>query len=788
MSMINNAERRMNIALFSGILETEFSHSVCEGAMIAAKQLDANLFIFPGGVYEMHSKEEVNTMFEMHYNAPYTCVQSKEFDVVVVEYGTITSRVDSERKKDILAQFGHVPVILIAGSEDGCTSFMIDNKSGITASVDHLVEEHNCTKVGFVSGPVTNQDALERLIGYKEAMLSHNLDGSDDWIVYGDFSEYCSEVTKELILRHPDIEAIIYANDQMAAAGYEAMKSMNLQPGKDILATGFDDNSYAVMLEPHLTTVKVDVKEIAYRAVMYAPKAIAGNVETVYSGTKLITRNSCSCSSRRIDQNIMRDLLSVDSDDLVKTLIEDLKQIFFDSTVDYDQSNIINEEFEHYFEYYLNLVDEDGILHRNLDEFNAEYSRFLMLYMKGYINLDGIFFINRIMYDYLSKKLKNPEDKLFLLEQVSVMSRDLFGQVTRRQVSKGHKKKIFEGIIANLSSDLLQQSGKEKAHYENVMRKLQQVGFSSSYIQIFDEPITIIDGQKLEMPEQIYTRGYCDYDKNDDSLCTYFSGRTSFNEIFTPGFMPKGRRYDMLVLSLYSRGVQYGLFMAETDLDSFGFAGDIATQISISVEVLNVLNEQIDIKKELERNLAKAVATNRELDEMSRLDPLTGVSNRRGFFQMTKEFLDNPDNYGKKAIVLFADMDNLKTINDEFGHDDGDFALKSIAGFLTGSFRKSDVIGRMGGDEFAAFAIIEKEKSDEVIKDRIRQIINDFNAGSNKPYYVDMSIGTQEFIISKRTDLNEMLNIADEKLYEEKKNKVKNVLKEQGDNMQYFLP
>ena len=770
--------RRLNIALFCGIMETEFSYSICEGAMLAARQLDANLFIFPGGVYEMHSKEEVNQMFQTHYNAPYQCVQTNAFDVVVVEYGTITSRVDEERKKRILAQFGEVPVILISGTEDGYASFLIDNKSGIKAAVDHLVEEHNCTRIGYVSGPVTNQDARERLESYKETMQSHHLEASEDWIVYGDFSEFCEELTKDLISRHPDIEAIIYANDQMAASGYEAMRSMKLQPGKDILVTGFDDNSLTMMLKPHMTSVKVDVGELAFHAVMDAPNVLAGKKSKVYTGTKLITRNSCGCSNLSIIQNIMKNLSHTDSDHLAEKLAEELKLYFCDSTIDEEHERIATEIFVRYFDYYFHLVDENGVLRKDVEEFNTEYAGFMTLYLKGYIDLDGILFVNRILYDYLCKQLINSEDRLFLLEQMSLMSRELFGQVAPRdQDNLSFNKRIFDGIVANLSSDLLQRSGEEEEHFNNVLRKLQQMGFASGYIHLFQNPLTIVEGKNVEVPDQFFTRGYCDYDRSKGGLCTYFSGITEFNDIFSPDFMPKEGRFDMLVLQLYSKDLQYGLFMAETDLDSFRLAGEIANQLSVSVEVLNVMKEQIMIKKELEQNLAKAVANNRALDEMSRLDPMTGVSNRRGFFRMTSELLNNPHNYGKRAIVLYVDMDNLKEVNDEFGHDDGDFALKSIAQFLTGSFRKSDVIGRLGGDEFAVFAIIGHENSGEIIKDRLKKTVDEFNAQCRKPYYVNMSIGMHEFVITQTTDINEMLNVADERLYEEKKSKVKQVYK-----------
>ena len=162
---------------------------------------------------------------------------------------------------------------------------------------------------------------------------------------------------------------------------------------------------------------------------------------------------------------------------------------------------------------------------------------------------------------------------------------------------------------------------------------------------------------------------------------------------------------------------------------------------------------------------------------MSRIDPLTQIANRRGFITKVKQLVTNPHNKGKRAVAVYADMDNLKIVNDEFGHDDGDFALTSIAHILTDSFRESDVVGRMGGDEFAAFAIVNQEDYCNIIRERIRNVSKEFNDHCDKPYYVNMSVGVYEFVIDEGINIEHMLNAADENLYQEKKTKKKVVYK-----------
>ena len=168
---------------------------------------------------------------------------------------------------------------------------------------------------------------------------------------------------------------------------------------------------------------------------------------------------------------------------------------------------------------------------------------------------------------------------------------------------------------------------------------------------------------------------------------------------------------------------------------------------------------------------------NKVLDAMSHTDALTGIYNRRGYEDKVRALLADPANYGKRALTLYGDMDCLKVVNDEFGHDEGDFSLKTIADTLRDSFQSTAVVARMGGDEFAAFAFVPSEHYSEKVKKRIRSILMEKNI-NDKPYYVNMSLGTHEFVITENSDFEELLGKADEELYKEKKNKIKVVYKE----------
>jgi diguanylate cyclase (GGDEF)-like protein len=102
----------------------------------------------------------------------------------------------------------------------------------------------------------------------------------------------------------------------------------------------------------------------------------------------------------------------------------------------------------------------------------------------------------------------------------------------------------------------------------------------------------------------------------------------------------------------------------------------------------------------LKRELAVARARVGELEARADIDPLLDILNRRGFERELKRALSLVKRYGTQAGLMFVDLDGFKAINDRYGHGAGDALLKAVARALIGHVRASDVVGRIGGDEF----------------------------------------------------------------------------------------
>jgi two-component system, cell cycle response regulator len=153
---------------------------------------------------------------------------------------------------------------------------------------------------------------------------------------------------------------------------------------------------------------------------------------------------------------------------------------------------------------------------------------------------------------------------------------------------------------------------------------------------------------------------------------------------------------------------------------------------------------------------------------LSLTDELTGLCNRRRFFVLTDQCLKVATRTNKRSLLLFIDVDDLKGINDRYGHTEGDRILIDLAGILTKTFRESDVIGRFGGDEFVILLESADEKS-EILITRLYENLKDYNAGGSQRYQLSISVGTALFDPEHPVSIDELLTRADFLMYGQKR-------------------
>jgi two-component system, cell cycle response regulator len=158
------------------------------------------------------------------------------------------------------------------------------------------------------------------------------------------------------------------------------------------------------------------------------------------------------------------------------------------------------------------------------------------------------------------------------------------------------------------------------------------------------------------------------------------------------------------------------------------------------------------------------------LRAMSLIDDLTGLYNRRGFLTLARQQLKIADRMGKCATQIFLDLDGLKEVNDRFGHRDGDLALIETADILKELFRDSDIIARIGGDEFVVLALESGARAESFL-DRVREKLSARNSRGTRPFALSLSVGIAHYDPASPCSIDDLLARADALMYAEKRNK-----------------
>jgi diguanylate cyclase (GGDEF)-like protein len=160
----------------------------------------------------------------------------------------------------------------------------------------------------------------------------------------------------------------------------------------------------------------------------------------------------------------------------------------------------------------------------------------------------------------------------------------------------------------------------------------------------------------------------------------------------------------------------------------------------------------------------------KELQSLALTDDLTGLYNRRAFLALATQQVKLVRRQGGGLLLFFVDIDRLKEINDSFGHREGDFAIIRAAEALEKSFRDSDIVARLAGDEFAALAIEVSAKDQEVI---LRRLAKNLRKSSGDDYRcpLSISVGVARLDPNSFMSIGQLMEQADAAMYQEKRKK-----------------
>ncbi|QOL25447.1 sensor domain-containing diguanylate cyclase [Thalassotalea sp. LPB0316] len=166
-----------------------------------------------------------------------------------------------------------------------------------------------------------------------------------------------------------------------------------------------------------------------------------------------------------------------------------------------------------------------------------------------------------------------------------------------------------------------------------------------------------------------------------------------------------------------------------------------------------------------------AVLAERELEavQISTLDELTGITNRRGFNILAEFSFQMCHRMHLNLSLVYFDLDKFKAINDSYGHQEGDEVLIAFSCLLSKELRESDILARLGGDEFAVLFTGANIHQTKRTIERFQQALDTFNANSDKPYEIAFSYGMVSYNESQHNSIEALIDHADKQMYARKK-------------------
>lgn len=328
-------------------------------------------------------------------------------------------------------------------------------------------------------------------------------------------------------------------------------------------------------------------------------------------------------------------------------------------------------------------------------------------------------------------------------------------------------------LIPMMVKELNESVDDERSFCFRVMDTMHHMGASNSYLFLLDQPVILDDEEKCCCPQNLRLASYCRngnayaYSKAERPEVTEENGIAQLTD--------DGQAHQFMVYLLFSGERQYGLLVCEVPVKDLSFYYVVSLQIGMALHNYELNKIEVMHRQQMFRDMERIREQNRELGLKSSYDQLTGLLNLRGYSERIQRI--DQDGIKRKAFILYGDLDHLKEINDTWGHAEGNFAIKACAQILKSCIRGSDLIARIGGDEFSCLAFSEADNFETVILDRIKCAMTEFNQISEKPYYVEMSIGIMAFEMENHEDIQYAAISADQALYNAKKKRRESVKK-----------
>jgi diguanylate cyclase (GGDEF)-like protein len=276
-----------------------------------------------------------------------------------------------------------------------------------------------------------------------------------------------------------------------------------------------------------------------------------------------------------------------------------------------------------------------------------------------------------------------------------------------------------------------------------------------TFVIIVDDDVSVLDVLRQSLSMEGYT---CEaFTRAEDALEAL--ERMPAEVLLTDIVMPGMRGLELV------RRVKH-LYPSMTSIVMTGFVEEYSYDEAIRSGAADLIKKPFAVQELLVR--IKHARLQDHLRELSITDELTGLSNRRGFFAFAQQQMKHARRNNERMVLFFADLDDLKNINDTFGHVAGDRALTDAARIFVETFRDSDIVARMGGDEFAVIMGNAPDSGIETARNRLEKRLEKYNSRRDGSFRLAVSVGLAVFDPADPVTVDELIRQADARMYEEK--------------------
>lgn len=764
------------IAILMGDNYTEYANELIKGFYTCAKRESVNLVFLMRSSIPRDTNAILTGMtgedFQVHFSSIYDYVPLLKPDALILAYGSLSIFSDTPAKEALFKYFGDIPCLLLKDISDdsGIPYLVADNYTGMYECIEHLVVEHGYKKIAYLAGPKSNHDSNERLRAYQDVMKAHGLSVTDTMVAHGDYSEFVEAQVNELLDSNPGLEAIAFANDNMAKAGYRVCEERRLVVGRDLAITGFDDTSFAKTMNPPLTSVMHNSYLFSYQAIQNAIRLAKGE-PSLYDKlpAKLHVRSSCGCSTNyghTVSEQATKEEIIVFLRENIEGMVEDF---FF--SMPYEEEK---EQYKNLLIFFFSDLTEhifDNKLERYTFNSQFPYLKELCEHprVSPLVMLDHVIqLLRRLLQFAVDEAMRSSILRIIASTQQYVHSTEILS--LQGEVQSDQHQNWF---VNTFTQDLLSPYLTLEESLERIMKRLKIMGMGSCYFFLLDNPEERETAYRLQAPDNLHLAAYYNSDKMVTLKRSEWIHITGEHEL--ADVLPQDKLHFLTTYVLFSEDTQYGILLCENEPKDVLFVLGCSLQIGSFLRFYNLNAKEREIRRELEDSLNLIKEQNSILNFISEYDELTKLLNRRGFMEKTLQMIN--ENIGKNAYILYADLDHLKEINDSFGHSAGDFALQTVAEYLRNCLPEDAIIGRIGGDEYVAFIVSESDDFVHNTKGTIREYSDRFNEKSDVPYYVEVSVGIYKCSCDSTSPITELLQKSDTLLYEEKANRRKRAKK-----------